>query len=93
MAEIATKILPGIKVTVESRKPFEIRRIKSVGDMNESMKKVTLNISLEVTIKNKDRWRDCPKMVRYNPPSSRNKRPTYKRKNNYGKNRTYDSGS
>jgi hypothetical protein len=93
MAEIATKILPGIKVTVESRKPFTIRRIKSLGDMNGSAKSVTLNISLEVTIKNEDKWRDCPKMVRCNPPSSRNKRPTHKRKNNYGKNITYNSGS
>jgi hypothetical protein len=38
MAEIATKILPGIKVTVESRKPFAIQRIKSVRDMNEEYK-------------------------------------------------------
>jgi hypothetical protein len=61
--------------------------------MNESTKNITLNISLEVTIKNKDRWRDCPKMERCNPPSLRNKCPTYQRKNNYGKNRTYSSGS
>jgi hypothetical protein len=95
VSEIPTEILPGVKVTVESGKPFNIRRIKSVGDVSE--RNITLNISFEVQMKKEDNWRDCPKAQPFCSSSSSRKnrnRHTYYNKSNYGnKNRAYNSGS